>query len=148
MQFLNQWTISVTPHNACQNAINNPKPPYFMGQKTEQNLWEYLLINSSTNNYLIRRVNIYLGLIFLQETTSHIFLLFFFFQWPHQQHMEVTRLEAELELQPVAYATTTATQDVSCVWNLHHSSQQRLIFNPLNKARDPTFILMDAGQIC
>ena len=31
---------------------------------------------------------------------------------------------------------------------LHHSSQQCWILNPLNKARDQTCVLMDAGQIC
>ena len=35
--------------------------------------------------------------------------------------MEVTRLEVELELQLPAYATATAMQDPSYIWDLHHS---------------------------
>ena len=39
-------------------------------------------------------------------------------------------------------------QDQSWVCNLHHSSQQCWILNPLSKAGDRTCILMDASQIC
>ena len=52
------------------------------------------------------------------------------------QHMEVPRLGFQLELQLLAYTTATATWDLSCVCNLHHSSQQRQILSPLSKARD------------
>ena len=38
--------------------------------------------------------------------------------------------------------------DLSCVWDLHHSSQQHWIVNPLSKARDRTCILMVTSQIC
>ena len=40
-----------------------------------------------------------------------------------------------------AYAT--ATQDPSCLWELHGSLWQRQIFNPLSGARDRTHILME-----
>ena len=46
---------------------------------------------------------------------------FFFFLWPHLQHMEFPRLGVESELQPQAYATATATPDSSCICNLHLS---------------------------
>ena len=52
------------------------------------------------------------------------------------QHMEVSRLGIESELQLLAYATATATEDPSHVCNLHHSSQQHWILSPLSKARD------------
>ena len=52
--------------------------------------------------------------------------------------MEVLRLGVELELQLLAYATATATQDPGHVCNLHHSSRQRRILNPLRKARNQT----------
>ena len=52
--------------------------------------------------------------------------------------MDVSRLGVILELQLLAYATATATQDPSCVCNLCHSSQQRQILHPLTKARDLT----------
>ena len=73
---------------------------------------------------------------------------FFFFLGPHLQYMEVPRLGAELKLQPLAYATATATLDLSHTCDLHHSSKQRRILNPLNKARDWTQIFMDASQVC
>ena len=50
--------------------------------------------------------------------------------------MEVPRLGVELELQLLGYITATAMQDPSCTCDLHCSSQQRQILNPLSKARD------------
>ena len=43
---------------------------------------------------------------------------------PHLWHMEVPRLEVELELQLPAYTTATAMQDPSRVCDLHYSSRQ------------------------
>ena len=60
----------------------------------------------------------------------------FCFLGPHLQQMEVPRLEVELELQLPAYTTVTATRDLCHVCDLHHSSQQRQIPDPLSKARD------------
>ena len=50
--------------------------------------------------------------------------------------MEVPRLGVKLELQRLAYVTVTATPDLSHVCNLHHSSRQHQILNPLSGARD------------
>ena len=57
-------------------------------------------------------------------------------------HVEVPRLGLELELQLWAYAIAAATLDLSCVCNLHHSSLQHGILNPLSEARDQTHNLM------
>ena len=38
-------------------------------------------------------------------------------------------------------------QDPSCIYELHHSSWQCRILNPLSEARDPTPILVDTSQI-
>ena len=62
--------------------------------------------------------------------------------------MEIPRLEVESELQSPAYTTATATPDLSCVCNLHHSSQQCRILNPLSKAGDRTRNPMVPSQIC
>ena len=48
---------------------------------------------------------------------------------------------------PLAYTTATATPNQSCICDLHHSSWQCCIFNPLSKARDQTCVLMDISQI-
>ena len=56
----------------------------------------------------------------------------------HLRHMEFPRLGVEEELQLPAYATATATSDRSCICDLHHSSWQRRILNPLSEVRDRT----------
>ena len=75
------------------------------------------------------------------------FVLSSLFLGPHPWHMEVPRLGVESDLQLWAYATATATQDPSHICDLHHSSWQHQILNPLGKARDQTRILMDTNWI-
>ena len=61
-----------------------------------------------------------------------LFVCFFlFFLGPHPRHMEVPRLGVESELQLPSYATATAPCDPSCICDLHQSSQQCQILNPL-----------------
>ena len=62
-------------------------------------------------------------------------------------HVEIPRLEVKLELQLPACAAATVTQDPSHICDLHHSSQQHQILNPLSEARDGTLILMDTSQV-
>ena len=73
--------------------------------------------------------------------------LFFSFLGAQPQHMEVPRLWVELELQLPAYTTAAAMSDPSHVCNLHHSSWQHQILNPLSEARDRIHILMDTSRI-
>ena len=61
--------------------------------------------------------------------------------------MEVPRLGVKLELQLLAYTRTAATRDPSRICNLHHSSQQCRILNPLSKASNGNCLLMDASHI-
>ena len=65
--------------------------------------------------------------------------------------MEVPRLGIKSELQLPAYATATATAtatpDPSLICNLHYSSQQHWIPNPLSEARNLTHILMDTNWV-
>ena len=56
-----------------------------------------------------------------------------------------SRLGVESELQLLAYATATATQDLNRACDLHRSSRQCSILNPPSGARDQTCILMDTG---
>ena len=84
----------------------------------------------------------------LLDHTVILFLFLFFILGPHVQHMEVPKLGVELELQLPAYTTATAMPDLSCVCDLHHSSWQRRILNPLSGARDQNCILMDTSQVC
>ena len=75
------------------------------------------------------------------------FSFFFFLLEPHPWHMEVPRLGVKLDLQLLAYTTATATQDLSCVCDLHHSSRQHGIFNPPREAREQTHILPDTRWV-
>ena len=61
--------------------------------------------------------------------------------------MELPRLGVESELQLPAYTTATATQDLSHVCHLHHSSWQLQILNPLSEARDQTRNLVVPSRI-
>ena len=82
-----------------------------------------------------------------------IIILFYFifvflpFLGPLLQHMEGPRLGVELERQPPASTRATATRDLSDICNLHHSSWQHRILNPLSKARDQTCNLMVPSRI-
>ena len=59
--------------------------------------------------------------------------------------MEVPRLGVKLGLQLLAY--TTATWDLNRVCDLHHSSWQWRIINPLSEARDQTRVLVDTSWV-
>ena len=78
---------------------------------------------------------------------SNCFVFVFPFLGPHPGHMEVPGLGVQSELQLRDYTTTTGTWDPSCVCDLHHSSWQRWILNPLSEARDRTRNLMVPGRI-
>ena len=73
----------------------------------------------------------------------------FFCVWgAHLWHMEVPRLGVESELQLPVYTTATATRDPSCVCDLHHSSRQPRLPDPLMEGRDWTCILRNTSWIC
>ena len=87
----------------------------------------------------------------LEVISMYLFLYFIFsffvFLGQHLQHMEVPRLGVEWLLQLLAYATEM--QDLSHICDLHSSSGQCRIFNPLSEeARDQTCVLMDTSQVC
>ena len=88
-----------------------------------------LLIHSKCNSLHLMYVCIYL----------------FSFLGQHLWHIDIPRLGVESELQPLAY--TTATQDPSHVYDLHHSSRQCWMPNPLSEARGWTYILMDTSWV-
>ena len=46
-----------------------------------------------------------------------------------------------------AYPTATATQDPSRIWDLHYSSRQHRILNPLTEVKDQTWILVDPSRV-
>ena len=62
-------------------------------------------------------------------------------------HMKVPRLGVESELQLPSYNAATAMLEPSHVCNLHHSSCQCWILNPLNGAKNWTHVIMDTSQV-
>ena len=124
--------------------------------KLEHPLTSYIKINSKCVKHLniildsvkLLEENIIRKLFDINHSYIDIFIfLSFVFLGPHPQQMEVPRLGVELEVQPLAYARATAMPDPSSVCDLHHSSQQRRILNPLRKARDQTRILVDPSWV-
>ena len=74
------------------------------------------------------------------------FRLFVFLEL-HLQHMKVPRQGVESEIQLLPYNTVTATWDLRCVFNLHHSSWQHSILRALSEPSDGTCILMDTSRV-
>ena len=64
------------------------------------------------------------------------FFFFFAFLGLHLWHMEVPRLAVKSELHLPAYTTATAMPDPSRVCDVHQSSRQPRILNPLFEARN------------
>ena len=73
--------------------------------------------------------------------------LFFCFLGLHSWHMEGPRPGVQSELRLPLYATAAATSDQSRLCDLHHSSHQCRILNPLSEARDRTRNLMVPSRI-
>ena len=69
----------------------------------------------------------------LQQLLFFGFFFPFVILGPYLQHMEVPKLGVESELQLPADTTATAMWDPNHVCDLHHSSQQRQILNPLSR---------------
>ena len=87
-----------------------------------------------------------------QRTHRHQVVFFlggglFVFSGPHPQHMEIPRLGVQSELPAYTTAPARAMPDPSRVCNLHHSSWQRQILNPLSEAMGQTCVLMNTSQI-
>ena len=67
------------------------------------------------------------------DVPSFFVAAFLFFRTAPRAY-ESSQLGVESELQMTAYTTATATSDPSFVCDLHHSSWQHQIFNPLSEA--------------
>ena len=66
----------------------------------------------------------------------------------HLRYVEVPGLGVKSEPQLLAYSTATVMWESSSICDLHHSSQQCQILNPLSESKDWTHIHMDTSQVC
>ena len=73
-------------------------------------------------------------------------VIFFFFRTAPVAHGG-SQARGRIGAGAAAASHSTATPDLSCIYDLHHSSQQCQILNPLSEARDQTWVLMDTSQI-
>ena len=110
--------------------------------------------NVNINLYLVIDLNHWNYQFIYKSILRHfcifqIFFFFFFFVFlgQHPQHLEVSRLGVQSELQPLAYTRVTAKPRSGRVCDLHYSSWQHWILTPLIEARDRTYVLMDASQV-
>ena len=110
-------------------------------------IWKRWLFFRSQNDTAINRIlkrllkkkkYEYLPTSAIRRITFSFSFSFFF---AHPRHMDVSRLGVESEIQLPAYTTATVSWDPSHICNLHHSSWQRRILNPLSKARGQTCVL-------
>ena len=85
--------------------------------------------------------------ILLTEFCIFFFVCFGLF-WAASTAYEVPRLGVESELQLPTYFTATVSPDLSHTCDLHHSSWQHCILNPLSEDKDRTLILMDTSWVC
>ena len=96
------------------------------------------------------RMDLYSQNLIFSLDLLHLVFFFFFFFWSfvllglQLWHMEVPRLgvQSEMQLPSSTTATAIAMRDRSRFCDLHHSSRQCQILNPLSKARDRTRNLM------
>ena len=93
-----------------------------------ERLWGYCFSQKGRTPWLI---DFRVGNQIQEYKTWLFFFFFFFFLGLPLQHMEFPRLGVWSELQLLAYATATAMWDPSCICDLHHSSWQCQILNPL-----------------
>ena len=127
--------------------VTIPAKPSLPGLLTKAPDMEFLFSSFksfSFNFYFLIPNGFYFSIIAGLQCSFFFLLLFLGLHlWP----MELPRLGVKSELQLPIYTTATATRDPSRVSNLHHSSWQHQILNPLSEDRDHTRILLDTSGI-
>ena len=88
-----------------------------------------------------------LGTEMMFQLANFFFFCLFAISWAAPAAYGGSQATGQIEAVATGHARTTATQDPSCICNLHHSSWQRRILNPLSKGRDRTRNLMVPIQI-
>ena len=74
--------------------------------------------------------------------------IFFFFSWLHLWHYRSSQARGRIGAAAAGLHNSHSKWDLSHVCDLHHSSRQRWILNPLREARDWTRNLKDTSWVC
>ena len=74
-------------------------------------------------------------------------LPFFLLPWSTGAAYGGSQAMGEIGATVVGLHTATTTPDLSCVCDIHHSSQQRWILDPLSSAKDRTCTIMDTSWV-
>ena len=136
-------TSWMTNQQKAHTAFSTVPPPPYLPESHP-----YVNVHSLRMSFIFQASPSWMSMWWIHHIKiTVIYLLIFCFSRPHLRHMEVPTLGIKSELQLLAYTTATAAWDPSHVCNLHHSSWQCWIPNPLSKTRDWTCILMDASQV-
>ena len=126
--------------NPCASSLLNFKHLLFKGQLhlSTFRTWCQMILSDR-----IHRIMPYLDerLYFTQVNT------FFFFLRAAPVVYGSSLASGQIWAAAAAYATATATRDLSLKCNLCWGLQQCQILNPMSEARDRTHILMDASQV-
>ena len=120
--------------------------------KKDQGFFSMMRVESKQTQIASREekshlLQLYFRIIWIFKLESFFFFLSFVFLGPYPWHMELLRLGVESELYLPAYATGTATPDLSCICDLHHSSWQLWILDASSEARAWTCILIDTSWV-
>ena len=86
------------------------------------------------------------GMTSVSAILAFVFVFLFLFRAAPSTHGG-SQVRGQIRAVATSLHYSHSKPDLSCVCDLHHSSQQCQIFNPLSKARNQTCVLMDASQI-
>ena len=134
--YMELFLLYQCPEVFCQHSVNFPCNSFHM------QMYFYIFVGEDELHILLlchlflREDNFVLLLLLL------LLLLCFLGIWKFQ----VEGSSPSCSCRPCV--TAPATQDLSRVCDLHHSSGQCQIINPLSRAKDQTCILMDTSQFC
>ena len=87
------------------------------------------------------------NLVFIKYVFFFIFFAFFFFFRATPTAYGSSQAKGRIGAVAASLHHSTTMWDPSHICDLHHSSQQCRIPDPLSKARDQTGILMDASRV-
>ena len=83
----------------------------------------------------------------VMEYSLFYLFIYLFIAFFRATGMEVSSLGIKPEVKLLAYTTAAATPHLSHVCNLHHSSGQDRIVNPLSQPRDQTWVLTHISPV-